>query len=75
MNAQLVIYKPVTYIGEVFSEFFFYYAPDLYVELTNMYHLRREINQNLQFVAYRLYATEITKFQEWILLKLQIVDR
>ena len=24
LNAQLVIYKPVTYIGEVYSEFFFY---------------------------------------------------
>ena len=24
VNAQLVIYKPVTYIGEVFNEFLFY---------------------------------------------------
>ena len=39
MNAQLVIYKLVTYIGEVLSEFLLFLAPDLYVEITNMYHL------------------------------------
>ena len=57
MNAQLVIYKPVAYTGEVLPLF----APDLYVEITNMYHLLREIDHNLQLVAYRLYTTEITK--------------
>ena len=40
-----------------------------------MYHLRREIDHNLQLVAYRLYTTEITKVQEWILVELRIVDR
>ena len=37
MNAQLVIYKPVTYIGEVLCEFFFY---SLQIFKINMYHLR-----------------------------------
>ena len=35
-------------------------APDLYVEITNMYHLRREKDHSLQLVAYHLYTTEIT---------------
>ena len=61
MNAQLVIHKPVTYIGQVLSECYLLFALDLYVEITNMYHLRREIDHNLQLVAYRLYTTEITK--------------
>ena len=66
MNTQLVIYKPVTDVGEVPSEFFFY-SLQLVVEITNMYHLRREIDHNLQLVAYRFNTTEITKAQEWIL--------
>ena len=47
VNAQLVIHKPVTYIGEVLSEFYLLFALDLYVQITNMYHLRREIDHNL----------------------------
>ena len=47
LNAQLVIHKPVTYIGEVLSEFYLLFARDLYVEITKMYHLRREIDHNL----------------------------
>ena len=48
VNAQLVIYKPVAYTGEVLPLF----APDLYAEITNMYHLLREIDYNLQPMAY-----------------------
>ena len=52
------------------------FAPDVYVEITNMYHLLREIDHNLlQFVAHRLYTTEITKVQKWILVELCIVNR
>ena len=40
-----------------------------------MDHLLREIDNNLQLVAYRLYTTEITKVQEWITVKLRIVNR
>ena len=40
-----------------------------------MCHLRREINHNLQLVAYGLNTTETTKVQEWILEELRIVDR
>ena len=40
-----------------------------------MYHLCRENDHNLQLVAYRLYATEIIKVQEWILVELRIVNR
>ena len=39
-----------------------------------MYHLRREIDHNLQLATY-YHTTEITKVQEWILVKLRIVDR
>ena len=54
-----VIYKSVTYIEEVLTEFFLLVTSDLYVEITNISHLRREIDHNLQFVAYRLYTTKI----------------
>ena len=37
-----------------------------------MYHLHREIDHNLQFVVYRLYTTEITKVQEWILVLVEL---
>ena len=52
MNAQLVIHKPVTLIGEALSDFFFKFDPDLYVEITNMHYLCREIEHNLQLVVY-----------------------
>ena len=46
------------------------FAPDVYVEITNMYHLLREIDNNLlQFVAHCLYTSEITKVQKWILVE------
>ena len=73
VNAQLVSYKPITYIGVVLSESRSV-ALDLYVEMINMYHLRKEIDHNLQFVTYRFYTTEITKDQECILVKLRIID-
>ena len=41
------------------------------VETTNMCHLRREIDHDLQLVAFRLYAAEITEVQQWILVKLK----
>ena len=40
-----------------------------------MYNLPREIDHNLQLVAYHLYTTEVTKVQKWILVELRIVDR
>ena len=40
-----------------------------------MYHLRREKDHNLLLVKYRLYTTEITKVQGWILVELCIVNR
>ena len=40
-----------------------------------MYHLRREIDHNLQLVGYRLYTTEITEVQEWTLVELCSVNR
>ena len=43
----------------------FTHSPDLYAEITNMYHLGREIDHNLQLVAYRLCRAEITKVQVW----------
>ena len=55
MNAQLVFYKPVTYTGEVlplFASDLYVEKKDLYVEITNMYHLLREIDNNLQPMAY-----------------------
>ena len=62
VNAPLVIYKPVTYIGEVISEFLFY-------------SLQILIDLNLQLVAYHIYTTETAKVQEWILVELRIVER
>ena len=50
VNAELLIHKPVTYTAEVLSEFLFLFAPNLYVEITNMYHQCREIDHNLQLV-------------------------
>ena len=60
-----------SHILEKFSVILLLFAPDVYVEITNMYHLLREIDHNLlQFVAHRLYTTEITKVQKWILVEL-----
>ena len=42
MNAQFVIHKPVTYIKEFFCELL---ALDLHVDTTDIYPLRREIDQ------------------------------
>ena len=63
-----------SHILEKFSVILLLFAPDVYVEITNiiqnMYHLLREIDNNLlQFVAHCLYTSEITKVQKWILVE------
>ena len=75
VNAQLVSYKSITYIGVVLRELeLLSFALDLYVEMINMYHLRKQIDHNLQLVTYHFYTTEIIKDQECILVKLRIID-
>ena len=57
VNAQLVIFKPVTYIRQTFCEFLFYL---LYVFMS-IYHLGSEIDHILKPVRFFLYVLKIIK--------------